>query len=326
MFKQFMKIYGIVYSVIIVIVIVFVIVDFGAANTVMDTYEANTGKGKNSFPKQLDFLISYTSATGDFTLFESTGLSKEEALAAMQQRTGTNPGGPDPDPNNGGSNGAPTPFTQATVDDAITQHCTSWGMSNTAKGSALWEKKTVNNVIYIYQHQNIGYMPIGFSGNTVDGCGCMMFAMSAIISNKTGKVFGIEDMLKGLGHNIVWDNGFKDSPTTVKNVGLGNPNWNHPDGTNCNPTSVLPKFGVNCVEKGKTLNDIDSIVSQNHYALVHVVDSSGTFTTGQHWFVVVGKSGGSYNAICLASTRTGHTFDAAKWANITSCSHVYDCY
>ena len=333
MLKKIGKVIVVAYVVILLIILISMITDAGVAKQVYSLYSSMNVNTNSNFGKQLQFLVSYTQQTGDLTLMEKAGFSEEQAKAvAAGNLTAEDLANNTEQDNSNNSNitgkvGVPTAFNSSNVQSAIDAHCQSWGMSNTSKGSPLWRTKTIDGQTYIYQSQTEAYMPIGRTGNTVGKVGCMMYAMSALVSNVKGEVFGIEDMLTGLGHNIVWNDGFKDVPTTVKNVGLGDLSWNHPDGTNCTPTSVLPKFGVSCQEKStKGLNTLDSIISNGHYALIHVTDSSGTFTTAQHWFVVVGKSNGKFNAICLGSTRTGHTFDASQWNLITSCNRMYECY
>lgn len=90
---KYFKIFLIVLGIISVLLLIWILADIGNAREFLENYDSYSNSGKNGFPKQLDFLISYTNATGDFTLMESTGISKEEGLAIMQQRNGT---GPDP--------------------------------------------------------------------------------------------------------------------------------------------------------------------------------------------------------------------------------------
>ena len=95
------------------ITIVYIVIDYGSSDEIVGIYEGVKPDSTSGFNKALQFLESYTQATGDTSLAIKRGLSEEDAEIIASGGTTQNSG----DPATNGANYNPT--VSASVQEII---------------------------------------------------------------------------------------------------------------------------------------------------------------------------------------------------------------
>ena len=95
------------------ITIVYIVIDYGSSDEIVGIYEGVKPDSTSGFNKALQFLESYTQATGDTSLAIKRGLSEEDAEIIASGGTTQNGG----DPATNGANYNPT--VSASVQEII---------------------------------------------------------------------------------------------------------------------------------------------------------------------------------------------------------------
>lgn len=111
--NKFFKIMIIPLLIAISITIVYIVIDYGSSDEIVGVYEGVKPDSTSGFNKALQFLESYTQATGDTSLAIKRGLSEEDAEIIASGGTTQNSG----DPTTNGTNYNPT--VSASVQEII---------------------------------------------------------------------------------------------------------------------------------------------------------------------------------------------------------------
>lgn len=111
--NKFFKIMIIPLLIAVSITIVYIVIDYGSSDEIVGVYEGVKPDSTSGFNKALQFLESYTQATGDTSLAIKRGLSEEDAEIIASGGTTQNSG----DPTTNGANYNPT--VSASVQEII---------------------------------------------------------------------------------------------------------------------------------------------------------------------------------------------------------------
>ena len=111
--NKFFKIMIIPLLIAVSITIVYIVIDYGSSDEIVGVYEGVKPDSTSGFNKALQFLESYTQATGDTSLAIKRGLSEEDAEIIASGGTTQNGG----DPTTNGANYNPT--VSASVQEII---------------------------------------------------------------------------------------------------------------------------------------------------------------------------------------------------------------
>ena len=111
--NKFFKIMIIPLLIAVSITIVYIVIDYGSSDEIVGIYEGVKPDSTSGFNKALQFLESYTQATGDTSLAIKRGLSEEDAEIIASG--GTTQNGGDPTTNGAGYN----PTVSASVQEII---------------------------------------------------------------------------------------------------------------------------------------------------------------------------------------------------------------
>lgn len=111
--NKFFKIMIIPLLIAVSITIVYIVIDYGSSDKIVGVYEGVKPDSTSGFNKALQFLESYTQATGDTSLAIKRGLSEEDAEIIASGGTTQNSG----DPTTNGANYNPT--VSASVQEII---------------------------------------------------------------------------------------------------------------------------------------------------------------------------------------------------------------
>lgn len=111
--NKFFKIIIIPLLIAVSITIVYIVIDYGSSDEIVGVYEGVKPDSTSGFNKALQFLESYTQATGDTSLAIKRGLSEEDAEIIASGGTTQNSG----DPTTNGANYNPT--VSASVQEII---------------------------------------------------------------------------------------------------------------------------------------------------------------------------------------------------------------
>ena len=278
----------------ICIISLYLVIDAGSdATGIIRSYLGIENNSKSDFSKSMQFLRTYTQATGDLTLALNTGMSQEEAeefYEEIKQPEVETPESPD------SNNGSPTPWDSSDPDAAITTHCNSWGYPRTVGNSNTWQIVNHSSGTYIWQTQGSLWTEIGSGSSSLKSAGCMYFCISAAICNTKGVVFGVEDMLKELGYTVSFQSNPPKFKTAEQMSYVGNhPGYKHPDGTDASLLALLDKFGLQHSDDGEIIDE--SKLSSGMY-LCHVKDETAnrlsSSSSNEHWFLIVGADGQDY--------------------------------
>lgn len=271
---------------VLVPIMVYLMMDVGSASEIFKRYDSLKPSSSSSYSKAIAFLNTYIQSTGDISLAEAVGVPEEE----LQQYI-------DPPAGGGGGNSVTPPWTSGTVNTALEAKYqgTDIGVS---KGCSLWKVQKDGNKAYIMQYQgNSVWGSIqNSSSQSLKSHGCMFFTCSAAISLATGNVVSVDDILTKVGYNVRYQSGAYSIGVYLPKVGY-NSDYTYNDGTVCAPDAILNRFGV--ANAGSNIDTLKSSDFDKCFFLVHAINdatnhylSSGS--SGEHWFLIVGKSGAQY--------------------------------
>lgn len=273
-------------------ILFYLLIDVGSASQIFRVYEnLKDGSGEN-YDKSMIFLETYIKTTGDLSLGQAVGLKEEEMQDVIGGGTTGGSNGPDGGDSGGGGIGSNQPkWDAATIDKALKDKYNG----TTINPNDTWKKQQYGRAVYITQKQGYkGWQTVKNDSNqSLKSAGCMWFACSSAASIATGKVIGVEDLLKAVGYTVNHNNGTFTINGMLPCVGMDS-GKKYANGTKATPTALLSTVGVSCSEdKGSIPTNVNY---SNSILLIHCKnDNEGKLSSGgQHWFLIVGEDNGKY--------------------------------
>lgn len=223
-------------------------------------------------------------------------ISVAEVSRQTQQEGGTSgnpvmPGATAPMPQFSNTTGS-----EAEIKNAIQEHCSAEGSKESS-----WKVYSHSTGTYLYMMQNEDWSDAKASnGSLISKEGCMLFACSSAVSNLTHQVYGVDELLRALGHYANMNNNGKwEAAPPLPCVGADSSKTSA-NGTTMLPESILARAGVKCSGDGATIED--SKFTSGCYLVYTSNDSKKLVSeSGKHWFLIMGVNGDNYELACVGS-------------------------
>lgn len=299
---------------------IYLVIGSNTTNDILSKYNNLSNGGRAGITPKLQFLRIYTMATGDTTLALRAGLSEEEVTELVEtgqlnSGTGTNSGG----------SGIIRPPVSGSWQQQLDALANSGSADAPHYNNQNFKIVNINGTEFIYESQNSQY-PLVYGGSeTVSGAGCFLFAVSAIISNKSGQIVSVADMMTKNGSMVTFNNNY---------------NYNYPPNSQFNligslysAKNILSMYGLdngleiiasdNSIVAGKDFHEsIESAIDNGYYVLYYCHDGYGILSsssgTGKHWTVIVGYDDSNYYFLCNGGRSNSINKDTVKQL----CRHV----
>lgn len=277
------------------VVLLYLVISAGEAKSVLLSYDSLKTENTSGFSRKVSFLETYTRSTGDITLATSLGVDKEQAEKWKN--------GVIDDPTAGDS-GIVRPPLSGTWQDQLTALKNSGSSDASHFNNSNFKIVNINGQEFISENQNGQYPNTYDSNNTVSSHGCFLFAMSAILSNKTGQVVTVADMMRKDGASVSYNGMYGYSAPNNNKFNL--------DGSDDAAGRILSMFNVNngivpLVEnQGQVCSDfhtsVKNAIDSGYYVLYYCYGGNGVLSSsggsGNHWTVIVGYDDNNYKFLC----------------------------
>lgn len=268
---------------------------------VVNMYDKISGQSvSGSFNKKLAFVSALVNATGNADYALSIGFTKEEAEQMLESnafRTGyTDPVTGDP-MNTPTSGSTITPWSSSNWSEAVATHNMNYESTGTILKTDGWSYESGSGFLKQSQSSGSYWSSAGTSGNTLKDYGCLWFSLATIVTNVTGEVYGVENLLADVGYSISFVNGKWKVTPNIGKVGVY-PSYMHPGGTGDVPATakdILSKCtaGIS-VSNNLDFDELENATFDNgELYLVHIQNDTShnmaAAPANEHWFIIYGK-------------------------------------
>lgn len=293
------------------VMLIFIIGYFNNAD-LYKLYTQLQSTSTSNFDKKLAFVSSLVNSTGNADYALALGFTKEQAdqmvtsnaygMGFQNPITGEPEQNPQ-DPNAPTQNltqvgGPPVVWTSSNWQEAVAEHNRQYESTGADLKTDGWSYGSNG---FLKQNQSTGsyWGSAGRTGNTLMDKGCMWFTLATIVTNVTGNVYGVENLLVDVGYTVSFSNKkWQVSPTIIK-VGQDSAH-RHPGGTGTVPSTPYDilaacNAGIS-VSSNLNFSELENCTfSDGEMFLVHIADDTegrmASTTNREHWFIIYGKSG-----------------------------------
>lgn len=310
------KVFGCALIILCAIVLLELMISSGDAKEVYETYDSVKVDTTSGTSKKLMFLQEYTRISGDTTLAISRGIDKDTANSWAAGHDGESEGG--------------SGIIRPPVSGSWQQQLDTLAASNSTDAphynNQNFKIVSINGTEFIYESQNSQY-PLTYGGNsTVKDAGCFLFAMSAIVSNKSGQIVSVADMMAKNGSTVTFSDNYAYNYPSNSKFNL--------NGSLSSARAILAMYSLDngaeeivnngSIVAGKDFHgSIKSAIDNGYCVLYYCHNGQGTLASssggGNHWTVIVGYDSSNYYFLCNGNRSNAVNKETVKQL----CKHAW---